>query len=178
VTTINLYGGPLKRTIIAQAYSLCGQSAAEFELTPEEYDLALSQLNAIMIELKEEWGVDLCYNFPFYGNGLSDEESGIPHGATRSVVRMLAEDVSHTIGKDISSRISYTQARGQLVSAYQKRKGRELGRNTPRGQGNNPLWWGDPFFTQRRHCDAHKTCNCGTDSECPYGECDACKCQS
>ncbi len=173
MTTIYLYGGPLKRVIVAQAYSLCGQSAAEFELAPEEYDLALSQLNGIMEELRNQWGVDLCYNFPNYGNGLPDEESGIPQDAMRSVVRMLAEDVSHTIGKELSTRISFAQARASLVSKYQKRRERELTRNTPRGAGNRWPYWGDPFFRQDIRVKDNRTCGCNkVDGFCG---CDQCK---
>lgn len=147
--TINLYGGPLKRVIITQAYGMCGQSAAEFELTPEEFDIALSFLNGIMFELRDTWGVDIGYNFPIYGNGQATEESGIPDRAMRPIARMLAEDIAPTIGATISSRISFEQAKATLVSQYAVRKQRALSTNTPRGSGNGRFaGWYDPFFNR------------------------------
>lgn len=153
--TAYLYGGPLKRVIVAQAYSLCGQSAAEFELTPEEYDLALSFLNGIMIDLRDNWGVELGYNYPDYGNGLPTDESGIEQAAMRSVVRMLAEDIAPTIGKEITSRVSFYEARGALRSAFGKVPVKPLTQNTPRGVGNERFgyWRGDPFFRARPEGD-------------------------
>lgn len=173
MTTINVYGGPLKRVIVAQAYSMCGQSFAEFELTPEEYDLALSFLNVLMKEMEDGWGVRLNYNYPYYGNGLSDEESGIPHGATRSVARMLAEDIAPTIGKQITSRISLHEARGQLVSQYGCVPSKGLTRNTPRGSGNRFPWLGHTFFNERpKGCDCDKPCDCNIP---PALDCSECK---
>ncbi len=148
--TIFLYGGPLKSVIVSQAYAMCGQSAAEFELTPEEADIALSFLNGIMEELRARWGVDLGYNFPDYGNGLPSEESGIPQNAMRPVARMLAEDLAPTIGKELTSRISLHEARGQLVSAYAKVPTKRLTTITPRGAGNaRNWWWVIPLFNER-----------------------------
>lgn len=173
MTTIDVYGGPLKRVIVAQAYSMCGQSFAEFELTPEEYDLALSFLNGIMMDLRDTWGVDLCYNFPYYGNGLSDEESGIPHGALRNVARMLAEDISPTIGKELTSRISLHDARGQLISTYGNVPTKPLTRNTPRGSGNRFPWLGQTFFNAHPEEKTKSFCECAN----PQCGDDPCKCR-
>lgn len=144
--TISLYGGPLKRVIVQQAFGLCGQSTAEFELTPEEYVQALDMLNAILAELRDQWGLDLGYNFPDYGSGAPDDESGVPVGAVRHLSRLLAEDVAPTIGKELSTRISAQQARASLVSLYGTIPVRQLTRNTPRGAGNERFGWLDPFF--------------------------------
>lgn len=160
MTIIALYGGPPKRDIVQLAFEECGQAGYEFELSPEEYDSALRRLNAMMAEWIEE-GICLGYNFPNYGNGSPEDESGIPYGAVQSVATFLARRVAPSIGKTMGPESSSVMARSfaLLKSKYNKPRPMQLGRLTPVGSGNR--WQGmhgRPFFGY-----GWWRCNHGTD---------------
>lgn len=145
MTVLNLYGGPLKRDIIQLAFEECGQAGYEFELTPEEYDSALRRMNSMLAMWRRQYGVDLGYNFPDYGHGSADDESGIPDDAVDCVSKKLAQSIAPTIGKAMSSEARMTLATSwaALRSTYQAIPMREMGRQVMRGQGNR--YWNGPL---------------------------------
>ena len=145
MTVLNLYGGPLKRDIIQLAFEECGQAGYEFELTPEEYDSALRRMNGMLAMWLKQRGIDLGYNFPDYGHGSADDESGIPDDAVECVSKKLAQSIAPTIGKTMSGEAKRTLADSwaMLCSTYQKIPMREMGRQTMRGQGNR--YWNGPL---------------------------------
>lgn len=142
MTTISLYGGPLKRDMIKRAYGLCGQSVTEYELTPEEYDLGLTCANDIAATLGSGFG----FNLPAYGNGDAGEESGIASGDVLGFTVMLAQELASNIGKSYSPNALQAGAKSSLIGRYQVTPAMELGRATPRGAGNRLRRWAGPFF--------------------------------
>jgi hypothetical protein len=143
MTTLDLYGGPKKRTIIMRAYGMCGQSVTEFELTPEEYDLGLQCMN----EISTEYGSAFGYNFPEYGNGSPDDESGIAQADVLGFAVRTAQEISSNIGKAFTPNGPQAKAVSALTSKYQSVPFRQLGRQTIVGAGNRYYGaWGGPYF--------------------------------
>lgn len=146
MVTISLYGGPLKRLLIQRAYGMCGQSVTEFELSPEEYDLGLQCMNQIATEFPLAFG----YNTPAYGDGNSDDESGISQTDALGFTVRIAQEIGPNIGKAFSPNGPQAKACSALIAKYQPVPSRELGRQTIRGAGNR-RWgygWQGPFFDQ------------------------------
>lgn len=147
MTTITLYGGPLKRDLINRAYGILGQSFTEFEIEPEEYDAGLMCLNDVMAALEDDYGLALGYNYPPNGNGSPDDESGIPRSAVKAVSYQVAQALAPSIGKalpaDALAQLSITLAHLLSKAVIPQM---EMGRGTPRGAGNRRLWQRTPFF--------------------------------
>lgn len=147
MTQIPVYGGPLKRDIVQLAYEECGQAGYEFELTPEEYDSALRRLDNMLSEWLAAYGIDLDYNFPDYGNGSPEDESGVPPGSVQVIAQQLALRVGPSIGKTVTPTRAMADAFSNLRSAYNCVPTMALRRDTPRGAGNRLSRWRGPFFT-------------------------------
>lgn len=148
MTTLSLYGGPLKRDIIKQAYGLCGQSVAEYELEPEEYEAGLRCMTNAVAELEDAEGIVLGFNYPVNGGyGSPQDESGIPRGSVRAVAAIVAKALAPEIGKTLSTQATgaYAKALDNLRSSYMTVPQMQLGRQTITGAGNRRRWFG-PFF--------------------------------
>jgi len=156
MTTINLYGGPLKRDIIKSAYGATGQSDTEYELTAEEYDQGLRLLSMLLARWAGQWGVDLGFNYPPPGTlGSADEESGIPWECEDVVVQSLARQIAPNIGKSLSPEAArdYAEAMMSLRSTYAKLPQMQMRPDTPRGAGSRRGCLAWPFFRARRSSD-------------------------
>lgn len=149
MTTINLYGGPLKREIIKGAYSACGQSDADFELSAEELDAGCRLLNQLMARWQTQYGIAVGYNFPPNGNGSANDESGIPDDCAEAATQALARRIAPSIGKTFSADANANLAESMALirSTYNKVPLMELGRATPRGAGNRRIRSFGPYFT-------------------------------
>lgn len=144
MTTINLYGGALKSTLIERAFGMCGQSVTEFELTPEEYTLGLRCLNDTMAQFPDSTG----YNMPPSGDGFAEEESGLAKADELGATALLAAEIAQNIGKAFSPNKAQARAISELNAKYLSMVSRELGRQTIRGAGNRWMraGYGSPFF--------------------------------
>jgi hypothetical protein len=142
VTTISLYGGPLKREIIKRAFGYCGQSTTEFELSPEEYTQGLQLLNDQMAVL----GAASGYNFPVTGDGNPEEESGLAAQDVLGASVYLAQLLSPTIGKALALSDTQKRACSNFLVKCTAIPQMELGRSTVRGKGNRWSRWRGPFF--------------------------------
>lgn len=143
MTTLALYGGPLKRVIINRAYGLNGQSVTEFELSPEDYTLGLQAMDSIAATFPDALG----YNFPINGtDGTPEEESGISAADVQGFIVLVAQELSANIGTKFTPNRPQTVAALALGTKYQSIPLMQLGRQVPRGAGNRwrngPL----PFF--------------------------------
>jgi hypothetical protein len=141
MTTITLYGGPLKKSLIERAYGMCGQSVTSFELTPEEYDLGLKAMNDVAGTLGA-----ISFNLPPHGDGDPEDESGLDAADVLGFTVRLAQEISSNIGKAFAPNGRQVSAISALVARYQPIPFMQLGRNTPRGTGNR-YWAGPrPYF--------------------------------
>jgi hypothetical protein len=138
MTTITLYGGPLKKVLIQRAFGMCGQSVTEFELTPEEYDLGLQAMNDIAGTLGA-----ISFNLPPNGDGDPEDESGLDAKDVLGFTVRLAQEISSNIGKAFAPNGRQVSAVSALVGRYQPIPMMQLGRNTPRGTGNR--YWSGPW---------------------------------
>ena len=142
MTTIALYGGPLKSSIIGRAFGMCGQSITEFELSPEEYNLGLVCMNDMAATL----GPTFPYNSPAHGSGNAADESGIPAGDVLGFTVMVAQEIALNIGKSFAPNGKQATAKSALEARYRVIPLRRMGRQTIRGAGNR-YWNGPrPFF--------------------------------
>ena len=150
MTQVTIIGGVLKREIIQQAYAECGQAGYEWELTPEEYDVALRRLDALLAEWRGAYGVELGYNFPALGGGSPEDESGLANTAVQVVVGMLALRIAPTIGKTISAetRAILASSFAAMRSAFNCPPRVRLDNRTPAGAGNRGYGYGrrNPFL--------------------------------
>jgi len=141
VTVVPVFGGPKKRDIIQRAYGFCGQAAYEFELTPEEYNAGLRAMN-------DQLAACNCttYNFPEYGDGNAEDESGLAANDILGVSYYVAQLLAPQIGKTLTASKPASRACDLFLMKWQAIPSVELGRQTPRGAGNR-YWNGPlPFF--------------------------------
>ena len=141
MTTLSLYGGPLKRDIIKRAYGYCGQSTTEFELSPEEMVAGLQVMNDQMAVL----GTLTGYNFPVTGDGTPEDESGLAAGDVLGASVYVAQLLAPTIGKDLKLSAVQVRAASSFMAKCVPIPQMELGRGTPRGAGGRRHTFG-PFF--------------------------------
>lgn len=148
MTSVPLYGGPLKRDLIQVAFEICGQAGYEFELTPEEYESALRRLNGFMYECQGR-GYVTGYNFPNSNSlGSPEEESGLAWEDQEAVAQTLARRMAPSIGKALGpeAKAEYKGTMDAFYGRHTKMVFVEFGRQTVRGTGNR-YWSGQrPYF--------------------------------
>lgn len=145
MTSVSLYGGPLKRDLIQTAFEICGQAGYEFELTPEEYESALRRLNGFMYECQGK-GIVTGYNFPVANSlGSPEEESGLDWADQEAVSQTLARRMAPSIGKTLGddANAEYGRTLQAFYSRHLTVPFTEMGRQTPRGHGNR--YWNGPW---------------------------------
>ena len=143
MTTLYLYGGALKSTLIERAFGMCGQSVTEFELTPEEYTLGLRCLNDVMAQYPTTTG----YNMPTTGDGAPEDECGLEKSDELGATALLAAEIGTSIGKPYVPNKAQARAINNLSSKYTVIPSREMARQTIRGAGNRWISGPEPYFT-------------------------------
>lgn len=144
MTDVSLYGGPLKRDLIQTAFEICGQAGYEFELTPEEYESALRRLNGLMYEWQGR-GITTGFNFPVANSlGSPEEESGLAWEDQEATSQTLARRMAPSIGKNLGdqAKAEYKGTMDAFFARHITLMPSEMGRQTPRGQGNR--YWNGP----------------------------------
>lgn len=137
-----------KRQLVEQMFTECALNGWEFDLTPDEKNVALTRLDALMWELRGR-GIEIGYNFPnSIGGGDLDDELGAPDQAFFGLALMGAERLCPTMGKTMSkeSRIALMDARKSVISAAAGFVPvMSLAPGTPIGSGNKPWSTRYPF---------------------------------
>lgn len=141
-----------KRQLVEQMFTECALNGWEYDLTPDEKDVALNRLDALMWELRGR-DIDVNYNFPAgIGQGDLDDELGCPDQAFFGLALLGAERLCPTMGKTMSkeSRIALTAAMKAVHSAAaQLVPMRRLAPGTAIGSGNKPWATRYPFSMTR-----------------------------
>lgn len=143
--------GWTKKQIIDDAFGELALAGYEFDITPEEREMAKRRLDA-MLATWEARGVRVGYAFAS-GPGTSDidADSGLPDAAVDPVVMNLAVRLSASMGKVAPATTKKAAAEGLAVlmlgAAFPEEQ--QLPSSMPRGAGNRP--WrtiNRPFFTK------------------------------
>ena len=134
-----------KRDLIDEAYELMGLGGYEFDLSPEQINLALRRLN----QLCGEWdstGVRIAFNS---SGGLNDD-SGISINSQYAVTSNLAIRLCPTIGRSVnpSLMIEAKKAYLALLNANTQIDQYQYPSTLPLGRGNRRRTRGQQYFTE------------------------------
>lgn len=143
MTVVPTYGGPLKRDMVQRAYGFCGMGWSEFDISPEDYVTGLRCMNDQMAVL----GTLSGYNFPEYGDGNIEDESGLAPEDVLGAAYFTAQLLAPSIGKALTGNKPGARAASKLIARCNPTPFMEMGRFTPRGSGNRWYGWARrPYF--------------------------------
>ena len=142
-------GGQSKGSVIERAFELCGMIGFEFGREPEEINLGLRHLNAIM----KRWPWTMVdYEQPTYGEGLPEDPSGLPDDAVDAVAGELAKSIAAAFGTAISPHglSVIKQAYDVYLATYAPANvpTMKFPNKTPRGMGHRSWGQDQPFITE------------------------------
>lgn len=141
MTTLPIpFAGRPKRNLIDMAFEECGVGGYEFDRDPEEINMALRRLNALMGEWP--WKT-IDYNMPDYGDGQPEDVSGVPFDAENAVALHLAQRVAAGMRIPLGAehRAARAQAKAQFLATLPAPRAVEIPNHEPRG-GN----WRGRFY--------------------------------
>lgn len=137
--------GWTKQELIVQAFEAIGLASYVFDLSPEQLQSALRQLNGMMATWNTK-GIRVGYagSATPGSDGLSDA-SGIPDWATEAVYTNLGLRLAGTVGKAVSPelRTSAKQGYDLLLSRAAKPPEMQMPGTMPAGAGQKA--WGESF---------------------------------
>jgi hypothetical protein len=138
-----------KRQFVEQAFAEIGLAGYLFDITPEELNTALRQLDSMMAAWNAK-GIRLGWPIP--ANPLNadlDEETNVTDAANEAIYCGLAVRIAPTFGKAIGGQTQFLakQAYDQLLAMAALPMERQFPRTTPSGAGNKP-WrtYDSPFL--------------------------------
>lgn len=141
--------GWTKRQYVEQAFTEIGLSGYIFDLTPEELNSALRQLDSMMAAWNAK-GIRLGWPMPSSPqNSDLDDETNITDAANEAIYCGLAVRIAPTFGKAVMGQTQFfaKQAYDQLLAIAAAPMERQLPQTMPAGAGNKP--WRDndsPFI--------------------------------
>lgn len=143
-----------KRNYVEQAFAEVGLAGYVFDLTPEQLQTALRQLDSMMGTWNSK-GIRLGFpltNSP--GDSDLDQETDVSDSANETIYQNLAMRVGPSFGKTITPELRMNAKMGydNLLSLASRPMQRQFPRTMPAGAGNKP-WrtYDDPFL--RGPCD-------------------------
>lgn len=135
-----------KRMLVDQMFNEVALNNWELDISPDEQELALKRLDALMWELKGR-GVDLGYNFPTaIGSGSLSDALGAPDQAFFGLAVLGAQRLCATMGKTFSKESRETLAtamKAVRAAAFVLVPSVDYSPGTPVGAGNR--WTFYPF---------------------------------
>lgn len=129
-----------KGQFVIAAYSEIGLASYVYDLDPDDLDLVLHKLDA-MIALWNLKGIRLGYPLPSTQGGSSlDQESNVPDSANEAIFTALAIRIAPGLGKTVSPDLKVIARQGYiaLLGRSAKTRERQLPGTMPRGQGQKP----------------------------------------
>jgi hypothetical protein len=132
--------GLSKRDYIDQAFTEIGLSGYIFDLTPEELNTALRQLDSMMAAWNAK-GIRLGWPMPSSpSNSDLDDATDITDAANEAIYCGLAVRLAPSFGKTVSMTTSFLakQAYDQLLSIAAMPLEKQFPRTLPAGAGNKP----------------------------------------
>jgi hypothetical protein len=139
-----------KQQIIEQAFAELALAGFTFDLSPEQLENALRNLDTMMAA----WGsvgISLGYLLPANPDDSSlDDATGIPDSAIEGVYMNLAQKLAAARGKTLTAETKLAAKKGYdaLLGAAARAQARAapMPNTMPRGAGNKPWRRGSPFF--------------------------------
>jgi len=125
-----------KRQIISEAFAEIGKGSYSFDMQPEEYQMALRRLDAMMAT----WGATANVRIGYSGgNGFGDVgvETEVPDWAVSAMYLNLAISLAPAYGKTVSpeTKINAKAAFDSIMNATTARRTRYLGGYAGAGGG-------------------------------------------
>lgn len=137
-----------KRQFINQAFSQIGLAHYQFDLSPEQLEAALQQLDSMMAVWNAK-GIKLGYPIPASPqNSDIDQETGVPDVANEAISLNLALRIAPTFGKALQqstaaiAKMSYDN----LLSLAAMPPQQQMPGTMPSGAGNKPWRTFDDAF--------------------------------
>lgn len=140
--------GWTKREYVDQAFSEVGLAGYIFDLSPEQLQNALRQLDSMMATWNGK-GIRVGYPLPSSpGASDLDEQTNVPDACNEAIYTNLAIRIGPTFGKMITPelKVNAKQAYDVLILQTAQPIDRQFPRTMPAGSGNKP-WrvYDDPF---------------------------------
>lgn len=141
--------GWTKRNYIEQAFTEIGLAGYLFDITPEELNTALRQLDSMMAAWNAK-GIRLGWPMPSSPDGDDlDDQTEISDAANEAIYCGLAVRIAPTFGKTVGGQTQFfaKQAYDQLLAKAALPPEKQFPRHMPAGAGHKP-WrtWDDPFL--------------------------------
>lgn len=155
--------GFTKRQFVEKAFSKIGMAGYIFDLTPEQLQDALSDLDSMMAAWNIK-GIRIGYPMPSSPlSGDLDEETNVPDSANEAIYYSLGVRIAPNYGKTVPQSVAFfaKQAYDQLLAIAAVPPERQFPRSLPAGAGNKPWRNNDSPFI-RPPCDP---LDAGPDSE-------------
>jgi len=126
-----------KRQFVNQAFIELGLASYQFDLSAEDLQTALRQLDAMMAAWNAI-GIRVNYPLPGYPDSSDlDDETGVPDAANEAIYANLAIRIAPSFGKIVSvdTKLQARNAYNALASKFAQPGERKLPPNTPIGAG-------------------------------------------
>jgi hypothetical protein len=139
-----------KRDFITQAFEEAGLGSYVFDLTPEQLQVALRKLNAMMATWNAK-GIRLGYPLPSSPNGDDlDDVVSVPDRAHEAMILSLAVRLAPGFGKAMSpdTKVAAREAYNAMMAHYTQPIEMAYSGTLPVGAGNKPMNIDRPFFDQ------------------------------
>lgn len=132
--------GWTKREFVEQAFTEIGLAGYVFDLTPEELQTALRQLDSMMAKWNGR-GIRIGWPMPSSpGNSDLDQQTDVPDSANEAIYCGLAVRIAPTFGKTVGGQTQFFAKEGYdlLLSLAAQPLEKQLPTTMPAGAGNKP----------------------------------------
>jgi hypothetical protein len=129
-----------KRQFVQAAFNEIGLESYEFDLQPEDFDMALRRLDSMIAEWNAQ-GIRVGYPIPTSPEDSDlDEETGVQDAANEAIITNLAIKVAPAFGKTpaVETKISASKAYKTLLSKTMQVPKQQMPSTMPSGAGNRP----------------------------------------
>ena len=130
-----------KKEYIEQAFAEIGLGSNSFDIEPNEMQMALNKLDAMMATWNAI-GIRLGYPLPSSPSSSNlDDLTEVSDDAHQAIYTNLAISLAPAFGKQVlpDTKISAKQGYNRLINKQSVMQEMQLPNNLPRGAGNKPL---------------------------------------
>lgn len=132
--------GWTKRQFVEKAFGKIGLAGYVFDLTPEQLQSALSDLDSMMAAWNAK-GIRIGYPMPSsQATSDLDQETDVPDASTEAIYYSLGVRIAPDFGKTVPQSVAFfaKQAYDQLLSIAAVPPEKQFPHSLPAGAGNKP----------------------------------------